>query len=136
MTRSAGAVARATSRAIFAREASVVPMMSVGPESSCACDVDATSVNATARASGVGLTAPPLPARPPHDTSRTTASAALDAERQAIGEHLRKAARVDTSLCLIYSVRRTIEGDGSRVGVEHRVRRARVAVARLADAAG
>lgn len=54
----------------------------------------------------VGLVAavPPLPTLLPHETSRKSASAALDAERQAISEHLGEAARADTSLSLIHLV--------------------------------
>ena len=104
MTRPADAVVPGTRRTIAARDASLVPTMTVGPESSCACAVVATSVNATEPEEGVGLTPPPLPAVPPHDASRTSASAALDAERQAIGEHLREAACVDPSLRLIHLI--------------------------------
>ena len=43
---------------------------------------------------------------------------------------------MDTSLRLSHLIWRTIEGDGPRVGVEHGVGRARVAVAWLPDAAG
>src|SRR5206468_224830 len=55
---------------------------------------------------------------------------------QAIGEHLRKSACVDTSLHLGHVIRRTIEGDGPGVGVEHGVRRPRIAVAWLPDTTG
>src|SRR5437870_10038432 len=136
MTRPAGAVAPGTRRTMADCDASLVPTMSVGPESSRAWAVVAISVNATERDDADGLTALPLPAVPPHDASRTSASVALDAERETIGEHLREPACVDTSLRLGHLIRRTIEGDGPRVGVEHGVRRARVTVAWLPDAAG
>src|SRR5207247_8394956 len=92
--------------------------------------------NPTDADAGDRPTPPPRPAVPPHAASRTSASAALDAERQAIGEHLRKSARVDTSLHLGHVIRRTIEGDGPGVGVEHGVRRPRIAVAWLPDTTG
>src|SRR5438309_4978495 len=136
MTRPAGAVTPGTRRTMADCDASLVPTMSVGPESSRACAVVATSVNATERDVADGLTALPLPAVPPHDASRTSASVALDAERQTIGEHLREPACVDTSLRLGHLIRRTIEGDGPRVGVEHGVRRALITVPWLPDAPG
>ncbi len=123
MTRPPGALTFGTNSAIVARVLSVVPRASVAPESCRAIAVAATSTNDTAR--GVlGLTpapvaappepappdpAPPKPA-PPHATPRTIPSATamtralLDAERQAIGEHLGKAARSDTTLRLIHSI--------------------------------
>src|SRR5687768_3177556 len=90
----------------------------------------------TALPAGTGPPGPPLPALLPHDTRRTSPSAALNAERQAVGEHLRKATIANASLCFIYSVRRTIEGHGSRLGIDDRIRGPRVSVARLTDAAG
>src|SRR5437870_13205723 len=105
MTRPAEVATPATRRTMAACDASLVPTMSVGPESSRACAVVATSVNATERDAGDGLTAAlPLPAGPPHDASRTSASVALDAEREAIGEHLREPACVDTSLRLSHLI--------------------------------
>ena len=89
---------------MIARDASLAPTTSVAPESWPACPVAPTWVKAIERVEGEGLTLPPLPTVLPQETSRTRASAALDAERQALGEHLRKAARANTSLRFIDTV--------------------------------
>src|SRR2546428_13089428 len=99
MPRPADAATPGTRRTMAACDASLVPTMSVGPESSRACAVVATSVNATERDEADGLTALPLPAGPPHDAGRTSASGALDAERETIAKHLRSPPAGGRRLC-------------------------------------
>src|SRR2546425_12543176 len=90
-------------------------------------DPDGPAVGAVDEGADTALQAP---------STSASATNALDADREAIREDLRESARADASLRLSHVVRRTIEGGGPQGGVKHCEGRTRIAVARLANAAG
>src|SRR5712691_6800705 len=93
------------------------------------CALPISSLNATAPCAGPG---PAAPAQAPRKIART---ASLHTDRETVGEDLGEPARADASLRLGHVVRGTIEGGGPRDRIQHGVGGARIAVARLADAA-
>ena len=101
-----------TRRRISSRAAFDEPTMTSAPPSWSARCVATISLNAMLftddavelTAAGVVVPAAGASAELPQDASTSTRTAALQAERKPLSEHLREAARADTTLRFIYRV--------------------------------